>query len=187
MTKMETSRRTTLKGLAALASGSLASPAAATVLWDESDWRRVRAAYVPQRPLTNLNNAAEPPTLRDSAAMIHAYRFANENPDVNMWHTLDNALPNIKSKLAALVDCNAADIALNRNTTEGLLTVIFGMPFKSGDEILLSDWDYASMRKAWEQRSVRDGIVVAPVSFDLMDSDDAIVDAYVRALTPRVK
>ncbi len=128
MNKLETSRRAALKGLAALAGSGVATPAIATMHGGEDDWMRVRDAYVPQHPLTNLNNAAvSPPTFATQEAMIGAYRFANENPDFNMWRTLDNALPNIKGKLAALVDCDRAEIALNRNSTEGLCTVIFGI------------------------------------------------------------
>lgn len=43
-----------------------------------------------------------------------------------MWSRLDANLPSIQAALAASVDCDAAEIALNRNSMEGLSTVIFG-------------------------------------------------------------
>ena len=60
--------------------------------------------------------------------MIDAFRLVSRNPDVNMWTRLDANLPSVKAALAALVDCDPAEIALNRNSTEGLSTVIFGVP-----------------------------------------------------------
>ncbi len=183
-------RRAALKGVAM--GCLLASPVAAwtkeSVAADEVEWAKVRDAFVPQQPLNNLNNASiSPPTIVVQDAMIKAYQFANANPDINMWRKLDKALDGIKQKLAILADCDASEIALNRNSTEGLCTAIFGIPLKAGDEVLLSDWDYASMRKAWDQRREREGIAITPVKFELMDSDDAIVEAYSKAITPRTK
>lgn len=190
MSEFDIDRRTTLKGFAM---GCLL--AAPGVSWTkqaigagEAEWAKVRDAFVPQQPLNNLNNASiSPPPIVVQDLMIRSYQFANANPDVNMWRKLDNALGGIKQKLAVLADCDAAEIALNRNSTEGLCTAIFGIPLRTGDEALLSDWDYASMRKAWDQRREREGITIAPVKFSLMDSDDAIVEAYTKAITPRTK
>lgn len=188
----DTDRRTAIKAMAA--GSMLALPAtvgAATGIArddSEADWSKVRDAYVPQHPLNNLNNAAcSPPPLIVQEAMIMAYRFANENPDVNMWDKLDNGLEGTKAKLALLADCDPAEIALNRNSTEGLCVAIFGLPMKAGDAVLLSDWDFPSMRQAWEQRRARDGIAIVPVAFDLMADDDAIVEAYSRAITPKTR
>lgn len=190
MSEFSIDRRAALKGLA-MGGALLAAPAAWSkekMSEDEAQWAKVRDAFVPQQPLNNLNNASiSPPTVVVQDRMIKAYQFANANPDFNMWRKLDNALEGIKQKLALLADCDASEIALNRNSTEGLCTAIFGIPLKAGDEVLLADWDYASMRKAWDQRREREGIVVAPVKFDLMDSDDAIVAAYSKAITPRTK
>jgi selenocysteine lyase/cysteine desulfurase len=73
-----------------------------------------------------------------------------------MWSKLDAALPAIKQQLAALVDCEAEEIALNRNSTEGLSTAIFGIPLSAGDQVLLSAWDYPSARAGWLQRQQRE-------------------------------
>jgi selenocysteine lyase/cysteine desulfurase len=152
------------------------------------NWDDVRRAYPARQPLLNLNNAAvSPPTLATEAVMIEAFRFINQHPDVNMWEHLDGKVPAIKAKLAALADCRAEEIALNRNSSEGLCTAIFGLPMGAGDGVLLSDWDYASMRASWLQRRDREGIEINPVSFDMSDSDDAVVEAYARAITPRTK
>src|SRR5207245_1963245 len=127
----------------------------------EPDWEKIRAAYPTQHPLLNLNNAAvglNPLVVQE--ALIDAYRFANHQPDVNMWQRLDNARTETKAKLATLADCDTAEIALNRNSSEGLCTAIFGINLERGDEVVLSEWDYPSMRHAWDRRKKREDIVL---------------------------
>ncbi len=155
---------------------------------DENFWEHIREAYPKQQPLMNLNNAAvSPPPLVVEQAMIDAYRLISQNPDVNMWSKLDAALPSIKQQLAALADCSPDEIALNRNSSEGLSTAIFGIPLNAGDQVLVSAWDYPSVRAAWLQRQQREGIEVVSVDFDLMASDDAVFNAYEEAITPRTR
>jgi selenocysteine lyase/cysteine desulfurase len=155
---------------------------------DEKFWANIRAAYPEQQPLLNLNNAAvSPPPLVVEQATIDAYRFISRNPDVNMWSTLDAALPATKRELAALADCSSDEIALNRNSSEGLSTAIFGIPLSAGDEVLISPWDYPSVRAAWLQRQYREGIKVVTVDFYVMDDDDIVVKAYEQAITSRTR
>ena len=155
---------------------------------NEQRWEQVRTRYPAQEPLLNLNNAAvsPPPRVVEQAA-IEAFRLVSHNPDVNMWTRLDANLSSIKDALAALVDCDAAEIALNRNSTEGLSTVIFGVTMQPGDEVVVSEWDYPSALGGWHQRAAREGIRVVTVRFDPLDDDDAIVSAYSNALTPRTR
>jgi selenocysteine lyase/cysteine desulfurase len=154
---------------------------------DEAFWRAVRASYPEQRPLLNLNNAAvSPPPLRVEQAVIDAFRLISHNPDTTMWYELDAAIPRMKVDFARLADCHPDEIALNRNSTEGLCNAIFGIPLAAGAEVLISAWEYPSVRAAWLQREEREGIRVVEVDFDLMD-DDAIVKAYADAFTSRTR
>jgi selenocysteine lyase/cysteine desulfurase len=155
---------------------------------DEAFWLDVRRAFPSQDELLNLNNAAvSPAPLVVQDAVIANYRYANQHPDVNMWERLDSTRTRTKTKLAALADCDAEEIALNRNSSEGLCTAIFGIPLQVGDEVLIADWDYASMRRAWQQRAQREGVRVVNVAFDPLASDDEVVAAYREAITPRTR
>lgn len=154
----------------------------------EARWEHVRACYPTQAPLLNLNNAAvSPPPLVVEQAVVDAYRLISRNPDVNMWSKLDAVLPEVKQQLAALAGCSPSEIALNRNSTEGLCTAIFGIPLAKGDQVLICAWDYPSVRAAWLQRAQREGIEVVDVDFDLMDEDDAIFTAYEARITERTR
>lgn len=189
MIALELHRRDVIKSITlAGVSALLISNSSTTASEAEDEWEKIGAAFVRQEPLINLNNAAvSPPTLATEAAMIDAYRFANKNPDVNMWRTIDSSLIDIKRKLAGIADCEPSEIALNRNATESLCTAIFGIPLPKEAEVVISDWDFPSMRKAWEQRARREGVKVRTAKFDLLDSDEDIVEAYVREFGPRTK
>lgn len=190
MNSSNNERRNFLKNAAAAAAGSLlaGSPALASIAEQEDPWRKVAGEYTPSNQLLNLNNAGVSPQPKIvQEAMIRAYRFANELPDVNMWEVLDGSRARIKEKLAQLAGCDPGEIALNRNATEGLCTAIYGIDLRAGDEVILCDWDYDSMRHAWEQRAKRNGITLKVVSFDLLSDDEAIIEAYRRAFTSRTR
>ncbi|MFE6620246.1 hypothetical protein [Streptomyces sp. NPDC057740] len=93
-----------------------------------------------------------PPPRVVEQATIDAFRLVSQNPDRNMWSKLDTTLPEIKTELAELIDCEPDENALNRNSTEGLCTAIFGIPLTAGDQVVISQWDYPSVR-AWLQRA----------------------------------
>ena len=64
------------------------------------------------------------------------------------------------------------EIAINRNATEGLNTVIFGLNLKAGDEVVLTKQDYPNMLNAWKQREKRDGIKLVYLNLELPSEDD---------------
>lgn len=187
--RFDVSRRDVLTGMAAVGGTVLTGNGPAVAASGKQDrWESVRAAYAPSSPMMNLNNAGvSPQPLVVQNAFIDAYRFANGEPDVNMWETLDGTRERTKAKLAQLVDCEVEEIALNRNSTEGLCTAIHGIDLNAGDEVLLSPWDYDSMRQAWLQRGRRHGLIVREVNFDALASDDTIIETYRRAISKRTR
>jgi selenocysteine lyase/cysteine desulfurase len=53
--------------------------------------------------------------------------------------------------------------------------------------VLISPWDYPSVRAGWFQRQEREGIEPVNCRFGLLDDDEAIIAAYSRAITPRTR
>jgi selenocysteine lyase/cysteine desulfurase len=156
---------------------------------DEEFWAWVRDAFTVNPNVVNLNNGGvspQPKVVQD--AHIRNYQFANEGPSYFMWRIMDMGREPLRAKLASVAGCNKEEIAINRNATEGLNTIIFGLDLKAGDEVVLNKYDYPNMMNAWKQRAKRDGIVLKWVEFDLPSEDDkAIVDAYRKAITEKTK
>jgi len=156
---------------------------------DEDFWGWVRASYTVSPNIINLNNggvAPQPKVVQD--AHIRYYQYANEAPSYYMWQILDQGREPLREKLAGLAGCDKEEIAINRNATEGLNTVIFGLNLKAGDEVVLTRQDYPNMINAWKQREKRDGIKLVWVDLQLpMENEDEITDCYTKAFTSKTK
>lgn len=156
---------------------------------DEDYWAVIQQAYTVNPNLINLNNGGVSPAPKVAQDALERYnRLANEGPSYYMWRILDQGREPLRDKLAELAGCDANEIAVNRNATEALNTVIFGLNLKAGDEVIGTKQDYPNMINAWKQRASREGIVYTQINFDFPIEDDAtIVKAFEKAITPKTK
>lgn len=156
---------------------------------DEDFWYYIQQAFTISPSIINLNNGGlspAPKTVQD--AMKRLYDFSNEAPSYYMWRVLDLGREPLRKNLAQLAGCSADEIAMNRNSSEGLETIIFGLSLKAGDEVVASKQDYVNMVHAWKQRGLRDGIKINWVNLELPSEDeDYLVRQYVAAFTPKTK
>jgi selenocysteine lyase/cysteine desulfurase len=202
------SRRTFLKRTAALAgafgASSLFSEAHAAdfaraeaeagsspldIAQNEDFWFTIQRAFSVNPDIINLNNGGVSPSPIVVQQAVERYnQLSNEGPSYYMWQILDQGREPLRQKLAHLAGANPNEIAINRNSTEALNTVIFGLPLKAGDEVIGAKQDYPNMIQAYKQRAEREGIVYKQISFDFpMEDDDAIVRAYEAAITPKTR
>jgi selenocysteine lyase/cysteine desulfurase len=156
---------------------------------NEAYWATVAQAYTVSPQIINLNNGGvSPQPLVVQEALDRYNRMSNEGPTYFMWRILDQGREPLREKLAALAGCSPEEIAINRNCTEALDTVIFGLDLKRGDEVVLTLQDYPNMRQAWRQRELRDGIKLNYVNLELpIEDEDAIVAQFTAAFTPRTR
>lgn len=156
---------------------------------DEDFWGWVRESYTVSPNIINFNNGGvspQPKVVQD--AHIRYYQFCNEAPSYYMWRIVDAGREGLRQKLAEVAGVSADEICINRNSTEGLNTVIFGLNLKAGDEVVLSKYDYPNMMNAWKQREKREGIKLVWIDIPQPTEDDkTIVDLYAKAITPKTK
>jgi selenocysteine lyase/cysteine desulfurase len=159
------------------------------VAMEEDFWMTIQQAYTVNSNLVNLNNGGVSPSPRVVQEAVERYnKLSNEGPSYYMWRILDQGREPLRQKLAQLAGCSDDEIAINRNATEALNTVIFGMDLRSGDQVIGTLQDYPNMIQAWRQRALRDKIVYTQISFDFpVEDDDAIVAAFEKAITPKTK
>lgn len=152
-------------------------------------WRQIRMAYACSPSIINLNNGGVSPSPRATMDALDYYnRLCNEAPSFYMWRVLDQDREPLRYNLAQLAGADPDEIALNRNATESLNTVIFGLNLKAGDEVVLCKYDYPNMIHAWRQREKRDGIRLVWVDLDLPSTDRAtIVNAYLSKCTDKTR
>jgi selenocysteine lyase/cysteine desulfurase len=156
---------------------------------DETFWYQIQQAFTISPNVLNLNNGGvcpQPKSVQD--AMFRYTELSNEAPSYYMWNILDQGREPLRSKLAALAGCSPEEIAIDRNSSEALETIIFGLPLQKGDEVVLTKQDYPNMINAWKQRELRDGIVLKWISLDLPSENiDQMVQAFVNAFTSKTK
>ncbi len=155
---------------------------------DEDFWGWIRESFTVSPNIINLNNggvAPQPKVVQD--AHIRFYQYCNEAPSYYMWQILDQGREPVRQKLADLSGCSPDEIAINRNATEGLNTVIFGLNLKAGDEIVLTKQDYPNMINAWKQREKRDGVKLVWLDLPFTSNDDEIVKTYTSAFTSKTR
>ena len=156
---------------------------------DSDFWSWIRQSYTTSANLINLNNGGvspQPKIVQD--AHIRYYQLSNEAPTYYMWRILDQQREGLRNKLAELSGTLPEELAINRNATEGLNTIIFGLDLKEGDEIVLSTFDYPNMMNAWKQREKRDKIKLVWITIPQpLEDEAAVVKLYEAAITSRTK
>ncbi len=155
----------------------------------EDLWERVREAYLVSRGLLNLNNGGVSPQPELVRAAEEKYQtIVNDLPSLQLARVLPRNRPLLKQKLARLAGCAADEIALMQNTTEGLQTVMMGIDWKAGDEVVLSKHDYSTVKIGWQQLAQRYGIRLKWITLPAPIEDDAaIVQLYTEQFTERTR
>lgn len=156
---------------------------------DQIFWNWVRDSFTVSRNIINLNNGGVSPQPKITQDAQDKYnRMSNEAPSYYMWRIIDAGREPIRENLAQLAGCSPEEIAINRNSTEGLNTIIFGLNLKKGDEIVMSNFDYPNMNNAWNQRAKRDGVILKKAILPLpLDNDETIVKLYTDLFTSKTK
>ena len=204
-----TSRRSFLSlagkgvGLAALSSATVAnllkSVTAATTsvahltpqqaAMDEDYWAIIQNAFSVTRGIINLNNGGVSPSPRIVTEALVRYIWQQEDATAyTMWQILEPQSETIRTGLAELFGCDREEIAITRNASESLETLLLGLDLKSGDEVLTTTQDYPRMLTTIRQRERREGIKLSLIRIPIPpDNINEITAAFERAITPRTR
>jgi selenocysteine lyase/cysteine desulfurase len=168
--------------------GAAAAPA--RLAEDEAFWARVRRGYALDPQVLNLDHGWTNPTpVAALDALARGARTLEGLPAEHlpgMWEAVSNTT--VRRELAAAMGVPPGEIALVRNATEALDTVLLGLPLQAGDEVVCSPHDYYAMLDALEQRRARDGVVLRMVELPVpAPSLDALAQAYEAAIGPRTR
>ncbi len=153
------------------------------------DWEFVRKAYDPSPDFINLENGYFSPQIREDYEKFVGYgRELNQRTSNMMRSDLDDETLETRKAMAEFCGVDLEEIVLTRNTTESLNIVINGLELQKGDEAVITDQCYPNMINAFRQREKRDSIVVKEISLPMDPvSDDELVNAYEKAITPKTK
>ena len=125
-----------------------------------------------------LNHAAVSPWPRRTADAVK--RFADENVAVGSrnyptWLATEYTL---RQQLQQLINATSSEeIALLKNTSEALSVVAYGLPWKPGDNVVITSQEFPSNRVVWESLQ-KYGVITRAADINAGDSPEmAILDA----------
>jgi selenocysteine lyase/cysteine desulfurase len=156
---------------------------------DEVFWDGIRGGYKLKPDYINLENGyycfLPQETLEKYITHI---RDVNFQGSYYMRTVQADNKKKVIARLAELAGCTTEEIALTRNTTESLDTVINGFHWNAGDEAIMAEQDYGSIVNMIKLMENRYGIIRKTVSVpNHPASDDELVDLYRKAITPKTR
>ena len=108
--------------------------------------------------------------------------FLDPNRGLSGW------MRDARVAMAALVGAAPDDLVGLTNATTGLNIVAQSLPLRPGDEILMTDHEYAALEKTWAYVCRRSGAVVKTVRIPLPLTDEAqFTDAVLSGMTGRTR
>ncbi|EHQ51682.1 hypothetical protein ECTPHS_03257 [Ectothiorhodospira sp. PHS-1] len=128
--------------------------------------------------LIHLNHAAVGPWPVRTAQAVAA--FAQENTlhgslHYPRWLAVEKRL---RERLQRLINASETeDIALLKNTSEGLSVVAFGLPWRRGDNVVCPLQEFPSNRIVWQALESRFGVEVRLVDVSVADPEAALLGA----------
>jgi selenocysteine lyase/cysteine desulfurase len=156
---------------------------------DEDFWFEIQRAFTVTRGMINLNNGGVSPSPRIVTEALVRYIWQQEDATAyTMWQLLEPQSETIRTGLAELFGCDREEIAITRNASESLETLLLGLDLKSGDEILTTTQDYGRMLTTIRQREQREGIKLNLIKIPIPPKNiQEITSAFERAITPRTR
>jgi isopenicillin-N epimerase len=156
---------------------------------DENYWSTIQNAFTVTRGIINLNNGGVSPSPRIVTEALVRYIWQQEDATAyTMWQILEPQSETIRTGLAELFGCDREEIAITRNASESLETLLLGLDLKAGDEVLTTTQDYPRMLTTIRQREQREGIKLNLIRIPIPPKNiNEITSAFERAITPRTR
>lgn len=140
-----------------------------------------------QSGLVYLNHAAVAPWPRRTYEAVRDFAAENMSEGARDYPEWLRVEAHLREELRTLINAGAAaDIALLKNTSEGLSLVAHGLEWQSGDNVVTSDQEFPSNRIPWQSLSRR-GVTLREADLTAGPTPEeallALVDERTRLLT----
>ena len=199
-----TSRRNALKsiGLTALAIPSLsiqshAENALMPLADDPQYWKKIRDQFMLSKDSVFFNPGtvgAMPRVVVDKMAEHlryigeHVADWAYKDDNKEEFISGYNNLMGIRTKVAALIHADAAEIAMTDNVTNGMSYIANGLTLQPGDEILTTNQEHSGGQSGFLLKEKRYGTVFKTVAIPKpAENSQEVYEVIVKAFTPKTK
>lgn len=173
--------------VAAAVEGQTQGRTAAEIARDEEFWLGISRAYNLDGQHIVLNGGGNNPIPNSVVDAMHRFdEMAASQPRPHNY-VLWNRMYDHRVRLAQLFNCQSEELAITRNTTEGLNIVCSGLELNQGDEVILSNFDISYVLPIVEQLAERKGVSVRVVDLPLSPTTEQVVSLYRNAINSRTK
>lgn len=152
-------------------------------------WERVRREFLLPPDLIHLNcgsTGSTPHVVIDAVAK--AMRELEADPVHALYGTMLRAMEDVRRQATAFLGADEDEVAITRNTTEGMNLVASSLRLKPGDEVLTTDHEHPGGMSCWQYRMERDGVRIVQVKMPAPPRDKAdILQRLSDAITPRTR
>ena len=158
---------------------------------DAEFWKAVQDQFIldPDQVYMNIGTTGAMP--RRVIDNFNAYNYVIARHPMGFMDELgwEIGIPRQRERLGEQFGCSMDEISLSRNTTDALNTVLFGLQFEKGDEILLTHHEHVSALSPLDVLRDRLGVVLTEVEIPVLDleSPDQVVEAFRKKITGRAK
>lgn len=151
-------------------------------------WQALSDHFIFQDDLVMMNNGTVGPMPEPVFnTLIKYFKVQATNP-FDCYNFFPSKKEEIRGKLARFINASPDEVAINRNTTEGMSLVANGLDLKEGDEVLISSHEHPAGIHPWKLKEKRFGIKVKEVPLGAPPgSVDEILSAFRKAITPRTR
>ncbi len=156
---------------------------------NEMYWEQVRQQFGLRPGLILMNSANLCPSPR---AVSEAVSSGTQDLDFDAsFHNrkkFGELRTELRQKLAKYLNVEVDEITLTRNTSESNNTIVQGLPFKQGDEVVLWDQNHPTNLLAWQVQAKRLGFTVKVISTpENPSSPQELIEPFLQAFTPQTR
>lgn len=129
--------------------------------------------------LIYLNHAGVAPWPQRSADAVARFAQVNAREGARHYGEWMAKETELREQMAAMINAPGADdIALVKNTSEGLSLVAYGLIWQRGDNVVINTDEFQSNRVVWESLAASRGVEIRDVNLAAGDSpEDALIEA----------
>lgn len=148
-------------------------------------WNAVRKQFLLREGLVYLNSGSLGPCPAHVVnEAVKAWYMLEENPAEQGFGSFIQKMEEARKKAADFLHCSPDEIAITRNTTDGMNTVAQGIHLGRGDRVLTTDQEHPGGTACWEYYARREGVGIDRIRLPKTpQSTEEIVNLFERGLT----
>jgi selenocysteine lyase/cysteine desulfurase len=156
---------------------------------DLTFWKEVRNQFLLRPGLIHMNAATIGATPRPVVTALTDFLWETESdPQDQVFGTPHLRMDEVRAKAAEFLGASVAEVAVTRNTTEGMNAVAQSLELRPGDQILTTNHEHPGGSVCWEYLAQRTGAEIVRIEMPApVESSDQVVELVSSHLTSRTR